>query len=136
MKNGKFTKDELEYFESLDAVERAYDTHLIYSDKFKREFIRRYNTGEKPTVIFKEAGLPARLIGYKRIERATWRWKEAERQDRLEPAATPTPCDNTRARRTVGKQQALRQRDRNRYEQRIRELQAEIARLKQCGQAA
>ena len=84
MENGRFTKTEREYLESLNAVERAYDTHIMYDDKFKCEFMRRYNAGEKPGAIFASAGMPARLIGYKRIERATWRWKQAEQRGALD----------------------------------------------------
>ena len=37
----------------------------------------RYLAGESPTKIFREAGLPPELIGYKRIERSVARWKAA-----------------------------------------------------------
>ena len=33
--------------------------------------------GESPTKIFREAGLPPELVGYKRIERSVARWKDA-----------------------------------------------------------
>ena len=83
MENGRFTKEERGYLESLNAVERVFDTHIVYADKFKCEFMRRYHAGEKPSAVFASAGLPAQLIGYKRIERATYRWKEAERRGAL-----------------------------------------------------
>ena len=37
----------------------------------------RYLAGESPTKIFREAGLPPELVGYKRIERSVARWKDA-----------------------------------------------------------
>ena len=88
MENGRFTKEERKYLDSLAAVERVCDTHIMYADGFKRKFIRRYHAGEKPSAIFASAGMPAQLIGYKRIERATWRWKEAERRGALDLAGT------------------------------------------------
>lgn len=48
---------------------------LIYTEDFKKEFKRQHNLGEKPTKIFADAGLPSSMIGAKRIEKATKRWK-------------------------------------------------------------
>ena len=48
MKNGRFTKRERARLGALDAVERVYATRIVYADGFKREFMRRYNAGEKP----------------------------------------------------------------------------------------
>ena len=42
----------------------------------------RYNAGESPAAIFREAGLDPKLIGYKRIERCIARWKKQEERDR------------------------------------------------------
>ena len=137
MENGRFTKEERGHLESLDAVERVYDTHIMYNDKFKCEFMRRYNAGEKPGAIFASAGMPARLIGYKRIERATYRWKEAERRGVLDLAGSPEMCGDERKcqarqdkRRAVERQRAMGKRDEEYYRERIRELQAEVELLK------
>lgn len=42
----------------------------------------RYNAGESPSAIFREAGLDSKLIGYKRVERCIARWKQQERDER------------------------------------------------------
>ena len=42
----------------------------------------RYNAGESPSAIFREAGLAPKLIGYKRVERCIARWKQQERDER------------------------------------------------------
>lgn len=42
----------------------------------------RYNAGESPSAIFREAGLDPKLIGYKRVERCIARWKQQERDER------------------------------------------------------
>ena len=78
MKDGKFTKEEREYLASLDAVDQARAGSTAYSRAFKEECMRRYRADEGPAKIFADAGLPASLIGYKRIERAVYHWKEAE----------------------------------------------------------
>ena len=70
MENGRFTEDEREHLLSLDAVDEARAKSIVYSKQFKEECMRRYHAGEKPGVIFADAGLPSSLIGYKRIERA------------------------------------------------------------------
>lgn len=50
---------------------------ITYSDAFKQVCTIRYLAGESPTKIFREAGLPPELVGYKRIERSVARWKAA-----------------------------------------------------------
>ncbi len=80
MKNGKFTKKERKYLLSLDAVENVTEIQIRYSDKFKQEFLERYKKGDKPLQIFTDAGFTKELIGYKRIERASARWRAAEKK--------------------------------------------------------
>lgn len=89
MKNGKFTKEEREYLNSLSAVEKAYESYILYSTQFKIDCMKRYHAGESPTKIFDQAGLCAKLIGHKRIERAIFRWKETETQDALSLERAP-----------------------------------------------
>ena len=90
MKNGKFTPEEKEYLFSLDAVDRVTSTQIIYSKQFKAECMRRYNAGDRPSEIFDSVGLPASLIGYKRIERAIYHWKEAQAKDALTLTDAPS----------------------------------------------
>ena len=49
-------------------------TRIIYSDEFKRYFLREHGKGRGVTEIFRNAGLPVLIIGGKRIERCTARW--------------------------------------------------------------
>ncbi|MBW3090864.1 hypothetical protein, partial [Bifidobacterium miconisargentati] len=44
---------------------------------------RQYALGRRPVSIFRDAGLDPRLVGYKRIERAFARWKQAEHEPAL-----------------------------------------------------
>ncbi len=118
MKNGRFTKEERGHLESLDAVERVYATRIVYADGFKREFMRRYHAGGKPGELFASAGMPASLVGHKRIERAAYHWREAERRDALGLTGSPETRNDERKRRTrqdkrraVERQRAIRKRD-------------------------
>lgn len=49
-------------------------TRIIYSDEFKRYFLREHGKGRGVTEIFRNAGLPVPIIGRKRIERCAARW--------------------------------------------------------------
>ena len=125
MRNGKFTKEEREYLISLDAVDRVNASQIIYNKDFKRECMRRYAAGESPAAIFAQAGLPSSLIGYKRIERAIYHWKEAERKDALTLTEAPLMKRDshikslkTEKRRAVERQRAI-------HDRRVGELEAD-----------
>lgn len=61
----------------LPSVANVTHDRITYSDTFRHVCVIRYLAGESPTKIFREAGLPPELIGYKRIERCVARWKES-----------------------------------------------------------
>lgn len=82
MIGGKFTAKERAYLSSLPAVESVSASHIRYADSFRIEVMCRYDAGESPAAIFREAGLDPKLIGYKRIERCIARWKKQEERDR------------------------------------------------------
>ena len=67
----KFTDAEIAYLRGLKAVDNVTTNRIIYSEEFKRHFLREYWNGRKPTEIFRDAGLPVILLGCKRIERRT-----------------------------------------------------------------
>ena len=69
--------DELQMLRNLPAVANVSKDRITYSNAFKQVCVIRYLAGESPTKIFREAGLPTELIGYKRIERSVARWKAA-----------------------------------------------------------
>ena len=82
MIDGKFTAKERAYLSSLPAVKSVSASRIRYSDRFRVEVMCRYNAGESPSAIFREAGLDPKLIGYKRVERCIARWKQQERDER------------------------------------------------------
>ena len=69
--------EELQMLRDLPAVANVSKDRITYSNAFKQVCVIRYLAGESPTKIFREAGLPLELIGYKRIERSVARWKAA-----------------------------------------------------------
>ena len=82
MIDGKFTAKERAYLASLPAVKSVSPSHIRYTDRFKVEVMCRYNAGESPSAIFREAGLDPKLIGYKRVERGIARWKQQEERNK------------------------------------------------------
>ncbi|WP_034876223.1 HTH domain-containing protein [Bifidobacterium moukalabense] len=78
MIDGKFTAKERAYLASLPAVKSVSASHIRYTDQFRVECMCRYDAGESPTSIFREAGLDPKLIGYKRVERCISRWKRRQ----------------------------------------------------------
>ena len=74
---GSFSMNELQMLRDLPAVANVSKDRITYSNAFKQVCVIRYLAGESPTKIFREAGLPPELIGYKRIERSVARWKAA-----------------------------------------------------------
>ena len=55
---GSFSADELQMLRKLPAVANATKDRITYADTFKRVCVIRYLSGESPTKIFREAGLP------------------------------------------------------------------------------
>ena len=87
---GVFSIREVEYLESLPAVDRVRSGRIVYNDAFKRDCIRRYRNGESPAEIFRSAGLDSALISYKRIEHSIARWKATLGDDGA-PPTVPSP---------------------------------------------
>lgn len=78
MRSGEaFSDEEIQLLRGLPAVSNVTRDRITYSDTFRQVCTIRYLAGESPTKIFREAGLPPELVGYKRIERSVARWKEA-----------------------------------------------------------
>lgn len=69
--------DEVAYLSALPAVESVSESGRIkYAEWFKIEFLRCYWRGESPSRIFRRAGMDSGLLGLKRIERCSARWRE------------------------------------------------------------
>lgn len=78
MTDTSFTPEQLEYLRMLPAVRSVNGSHIYYSSQFQKECMRRYAQGERPSKIFRDAGLSPQIIGHKRIERCIARWKQLD----------------------------------------------------------
>lgn len=72
------TDDICDYLERLPAVDRVNRRtgRIYYTKEFQIRCMRRYRKGDRPSVIFREAGIGSEIIGSKRIERCINRWKD------------------------------------------------------------
>lgn len=78
MRNGLFTLEEkIQLFSNKYVLDVVQDSQVIYSNEFKQLFIKEYNKGKRPSMIFKDAGFDTKVLGNKRIERAGYRWRQA-----------------------------------------------------------
>lgn len=77
MGRGKLTEEEIEVLRSNPYVLDVNEHRILYSDDFKKLFMKEYQDGKKPTQIFRDAGFDPKMLGSKRIERACARWKES-----------------------------------------------------------
>ena len=77
MKMGRvlLTEENLIELRKNKYVLEANEIRIIYSNEFKRYFIEQYQNGVLPKQIFRNAGFDPKMLGAKRIERCTARWR-------------------------------------------------------------
>lgn len=76
MGRGNLSEKEIQILLKNPNVREVKGSHVIYTQEFKRHFMKEYQEGKGPTRIFREAGFDVSILGSKRIERAAARWKE------------------------------------------------------------
>lgn len=81
MSKKKFSNEEIDKLSKNKYVKKISDKAITYTNEFKIHFIAEYNNGKIPRIIFKEAGFDIELIGLKRIECASDRWKKAYKEN-------------------------------------------------------
>lgn len=72
----RLTEEQMAQLEKNPFVIKVTSEKIFYSEEFKRHFVAEYDSGKKPTEIFREAGFDPRMLGAKRIERSSARWKK------------------------------------------------------------
>lgn len=71
-----FTEEQRKILSKNPNVESVEKTRIIYTEAFKSYYVKNYLAGKKPTEIFIEAGFDPPILGNKRIERASARWRK------------------------------------------------------------
>lgn len=77
MGRGYFTEEEIAQLKMNPYVSDVDEKRVIYTNEFKNIFVDEYNRGKKPSKIFKDHGFDVKVLGSKRIERASARWRES-----------------------------------------------------------
>ena len=83
MAKSTFTTEQLEKLRANPYVVSATSRRITYTTEFKKKFVEEYRMGKGPREIFKEAGFDVMALGYKRIERASDRWRTSNNEGRL-----------------------------------------------------
>ncbi len=83
MSKNTFTTEQLEAIRNNPYVVGATERRITYTTDFKKKFVEEYRLGKGPREIFKEAGFDVDALGYKRIERASDRWRTENNEGRL-----------------------------------------------------
>ena len=117
MSRKDFTEEQLEKLRQNPNVLQATPKRIEYTTEFKKKFISEYKKGLGPREIFINAGFDVEAIGYKRIERASDRWRMAYNQGMLGENKEFLPVHRDKAKSTANLQDKLL------------EQSAEIARL-------
>lgn len=71
-----FTEEQRQILSKNPNVDSVEKTRIIYTEAFKAYYVKKYLSGKKPTEIFIEAGFDPAILGNKRIERASARWRK------------------------------------------------------------
>ena len=69
------TEENLKELRKNKYVLESDEIRIIYSNEFKLLFIEQYQNGVLPKQIFRNAGFDPKMLGAKRIERCTARWR-------------------------------------------------------------
>ena len=117
MSRKDFTPEQLEKLRQNPNVLQATPKRIEYTTEFKKKFISEYKKGLGPREIFINAGFDVVAIGYKRIERASDRWRIAYNQGMLGENKEFLPTHRDKVKSTINLQDKLL------------EQNAEIARL-------
>jgi len=75
-----FSQEEQRILKHNPYVLKVSEKSITYTDEFKTHFIAEYNKGKSPRIIFEEAGFDVEIIGIKRVDCASSRWKKAYKE--------------------------------------------------------
>ena len=76
-----FSDKQIKKLEKNIYVKKVSQKAITYTFEFKEKFIVEYRNHRLPRHIFEDAGFDLDIIGIKRIETATSRWKKAFNND-------------------------------------------------------
>ena len=75
MARGMLSSAEMDVLKKNPYVADVNRQRILYTYEFKCFFMEQYLAGKRPVDIFRQAGFDVPMLGEKRIERATARWR-------------------------------------------------------------
>ena len=75
MARGMLSSAEMDVLKKNPYVADVNRQRILYTYEFKCFFMEQYLAGKRPVDIFRQAGFDVSMLGEKRIERATARWR-------------------------------------------------------------
>ncbi len=78
-----FSQKEIKILSKNINVIKISEKSITYSTEFKENFIEEYSKGKLPRVIFEKNGFDIEMIGIKRVEQSSQRWKKSYAKDGL-----------------------------------------------------
>jgi transposase-like protein len=76
-----FANTEVKLLSKNKYVVKVSNKSITYSFEFKKKFIEEYKLGKIPRAIFEEADFDAEILGKKRIQMASRRWRKAFKEN-------------------------------------------------------
>ena len=125
MSKQDFTEKQLKELQANPNVISATEKRIVYTTEFKRKFIEEYRNGLGPREIFIRAGFDVDVLGYKRIERASDRWRQAYNQGLLGENEDFVTVHRERLKKSGSLAEKLREQDNE-----IARLESELAEIK------
>ena len=93
MARGVLSSAEMEILQKNPYVEDVNRQRILYTYEFKCFFMEQYLAGKRPVDIFRQAGFDVPMLGEKRIERATARWRAMYAANGMEALRGPVKAN-------------------------------------------
>ena len=78
-----FSEKELKILRENKNVKKVKENIVIFSDEFKKEFVKRYNNGEVSKEIFRDNGIDPEILGKDRVQDLRKRWNRKYKEEGL-----------------------------------------------------
>ena len=129
MARGMLSSEEMDILQKNPYVEDVNRQRILYTYEFKRFFMEQYLAGKRPVDIFRQAGFDVSMLGEKRIERATARWRAMYAANGMEALQGPVKANSSRksaARLRAADEAGGREYDRQDVAAKLQELLADV----------
>ena len=123
MARGMLSSEEMDILQKNPYVEDVNRQRILYTYEFKRFFMEQYLAGKRPVDIFRQAGFDVSMLGEKRIERATARWRAMYAANGMEALQGPVKAN---ARKKAKAETGDREHDRQDVAAKLQELLADV----------